>query len=122
MPANPLTVTDYIDQYPPDIKEILSNIRKIIKKTLPNSEESIKYGMPAYYVNGHPFVNFGAHKNHIGLYGSIPEICKEKLKDYECTKGGIQFPYKEPIPYTLIREIITYKNKEYSYTLQESKT
>jgi len=52
------------------------------------------------------FINFGAQKNHLGLYGRIPEIFKEKLKDYKCTKGGVQFPYK------LITEIIKYKLSE----------
>ena len=104
-----LTVVDYIEQYPQNIKEILFNIRTIIKKTVPNSEELIKYGMPAYYVNGHPFINFGAQKNHLGLYGYIPEIFKDKLKDYKCTKGGIQFSYKKVIPYKLITEIIKFK-------------
>ena len=108
----PLTVADYIEQYPQDIKEILFKIREIIKKTAPNSVELIKYGMPAYYIKGHPLINFGAQKNHLGLYGSIPEVFKDKLNDYKCTKGGIQFPYKEPIPYKLITEIIKYKTKE----------
>jgi uncharacterized protein YdhG (YjbR/CyaY superfamily) len=112
MPHKPLTVADYIEQYPQNIKEILLKIREIIKKIVPNSEELIKWGMPAYYVNGHPFVNIGAQKNHVGLYGSIPEIFKDKLKDYKCTKSGIQFPYKKPVPYTLIAEIIKYKIKE----------
>jgi uncharacterized protein YdhG (YjbR/CyaY superfamily) len=48
----------------------------------------------------------------LGLYGSIPEIFKNKLKEYKCTKGGIQFPYKNPIPYKLVAEIIQYKAKE----------
>jgi uncharacterized protein YdhG (YjbR/CyaY superfamily) len=109
VPKKLLSVVDYIEQYPPEIKEILFKIRKIIIKTAPNSEELIKYGMPAYYINGHPFINFGAQKNHLGLYGKIPDIFIDKLKNYKCTKGGIQFPYKEPIPYKLITEIINYK-------------
>jgi len=107
-----LTVVDYIEQYPQDIKEILIKIREIIKRIVPNSEELIKYSMPAYYINGHPFINFGAQKNHLGLYGNIPEIFKDKLAEYKCTKGGIQFLYKKPIPYKLIAEIVKYKAKE----------
>jgi len=34
-----LTVVDYIEQYPQDIKEILIKIMEIIKKIVPNSEE-----------------------------------------------------------------------------------
>jgi uncharacterized protein YdhG (YjbR/CyaY superfamily) len=112
MPNKPLTVVDYIEQYPQDIKEILFKIRGIIKKIVPNSEELIRYSMPAYFINGHPFINFGAQKNHLGLYGNIPEIFKNKLNEYKCTKGGIQFPYKNPIPYKLVTEIIQYKVKE----------
>jgi len=68
--------------------------------------------MPVYYINGHPFINFGVQKNHLGLYGNIPEIFKDKLVEYKCTKDGIQFLYKKPIPYKLIAEIVKYKAKK----------
>jgi uncharacterized protein YdhG (YjbR/CyaY superfamily) len=103
------TVLDYIEQYPQDIKEILLKLRGIIKKTIPNSEELIRWGMPSYYINNRPFLNFAAQKNHLGLYGTIPEPFKDKLKPYKCTKTGIQFPYKQPIPYNLITEMIKFK-------------
>jgi uncharacterized protein YdhG (YjbR/CyaY superfamily) len=107
--TQPLTVAEYIEQYPQDIQEILFKLRGIIKILIPNSEELIRWGMPSYYLNGHPFLNFAAQKKHLGFYGTIPEPFIDKLKAYKCTKTGIQFPYKQPIPYNLITEIINYK-------------
>jgi len=106
------TVDDYIEQYPQDIKEILDRIRVLVKKAAPQTEELLKYGMPAYYLFGKPFVSFGAQKKHVGFYGKIPETFVSKLENYKCTKGGIQLQYNEPIPYKLITELVKYKYNE----------
>ena len=63
-----LTVEEYINTFPENIREILEKIRGVILKVAPNAEESISYSMPAYKLNKKPLVYFAAFKNHIGLY------------------------------------------------------
>jgi uncharacterized protein YdhG (YjbR/CyaY superfamily) len=98
-----LTVVDYLEQYPKNVKEIFLKIKEIVKSIIPNFEESIKWDMPAYYIKGKKIIVVGASKNHIGIYGVKPETSKDKLKNYKYSKGCIQFQYKEPVPYDLYR-------------------
>jgi len=55
-------IENYIKQFPENIQEILQNIRKLIKLTAPNADESFAYGMPAYKTNKKPLVYFAAFK------------------------------------------------------------
>jgi len=42
------SVDEHIENSPQEAREKLRQIRKIIKKVSPNSEEKISYGMPYY--------------------------------------------------------------------------
>jgi len=59
---------------------------------------------------------FAAFKNHIGFYPKVSaiEAFNEKLTKYKVSKGTIQFPLKEPIPYELVAEIVKFRVQENS--------
>jgi uncharacterized protein YdhG (YjbR/CyaY superfamily) len=107
---HPTTIDGYIAQFPEDVQVILQQIREVIKETAPKAEERISYQMPGYYLNG-MLVWFGAHQNHIGFYptGAGIEAFKEQLKGYKFSKGAVQFPLDQPIPYDLIRKIVEFR-------------
>jgi hypothetical protein len=65
--TGPLTVDDYIAQFPEDVQKILVKIRAVIQEAAPGAEEKISYQMPGYHLNG-GLVWFGAYKHHIGFY------------------------------------------------------
>jgi uncharacterized protein YdhG (YjbR/CyaY superfamily) len=111
--APPSTVDEYITQFPEEIQQIMTRIRAVIKEAAPQSEERISYQMPGYFQNGQ-LVWFGGHKNHIGFYptGSGVEAFKEDLLPYRISKGSIQFPLDEAIPYELIARIVKFKVAE----------
>ncbi len=69
--------------------------------------------MPAFELNG-ILVWFAAFKNHIGFYPKAAAIkaFKDKLNGYKVSKGTIQFPLNEPIPYELVKEIVKFRIKE----------
>jgi uncharacterized protein YdhG (YjbR/CyaY superfamily) len=67
MPGEQLTVENYIEKRPQNVKEIFLRIREIVKSIVPNSEELIKWDMPSYYINGHKIIVVGASKNHLGI-------------------------------------------------------
>lgn len=109
-----LTVEEYINTFPENIREILEKIRGVILKAAPNAEESISYSMPAYKLNKKPLVYFAAFKNHIGLYAtpSGHSHFSEELSHYKQGKGSVQFPLDQPIPYELIEKIVLYRSEE----------
>ena len=109
----PRTIDEYILSFPPDVQEILQKIRAIIHAIAPDAQETIKYRMPTFTLNGN-LVHFAAYKNHIGFY-PVPtgiEAFKEELSAYEGGKGSVQFPLDQPIPYDLIRRIVEFRVNE----------
>ena len=115
-------VDEYISTLPNDVKEILDNLRKVIKETAPEAQEAISYNMPGYKLNS-KLVWFAAANNHIGLYPTASPIIffKEALKEYKTSKGAIQFPINKPIPIDLAREIIKLKVDENTSKLKKPK-
>lgn len=109
----PSTVDEYIAGFDPKTAAELQKIRETIRKAAPGAQEVISYGMPAYKQNG-ILVWFAANKNHFGLYpkAAVIDVFSEKLADYHCSKGTIQFPFSKPVPHDLIVEIVRYRVKE----------
>ncbi len=109
----PETIDDYIAGFPPDVQKILKKIRATIRQAAPGAEETIKYRMPAFTLNGN-LVFFAAFKQHIGFYPIPTGIAKFKrdLAPYKVAKGSVQFPLDRPIPYDLITRIVKFRVKE----------
>ena len=68
---------------------------------------------PAFMQNG-VIAYFAAFKNHIGFYPPIKgdEKLKEAAARYAKEKGNLRFPLDRPIPYGLIRRIVTLKVRQ----------
>ena len=112
----PKTVEEYIANFPADQKAKLAEIRKIIRKVLPDTTEALKWGAPATInEDGMILVVFSGHKQHMNLVGtpSTREALQGKLADYEAGKGSIKLPYDKPLPSKLIEEFVLYRAKEY---------
>jgi uncharacterized protein YdhG (YjbR/CyaY superfamily) len=110
--THPTTVDEYILQYPEDVQQILRKIRAVIQSAAPQAREKISYDMPGYFLN-EGLVWFGAWKNHIALYPRTAGMqALPELAAYKGTKGSVHFPLNKPIPYDLIRKIITIRVRE----------
>ncbi len=111
--AEPKTIDEYIAGYPREVQAILQKVRQTIKKAAPGAEETIKYRMPTFMLNGN-LVYFAGFKNHVGFY-PIPSGVKEFKKElsvYKQGRGSVQFPLDKPIPYALIARIVKFRVKE----------
>lgn len=103
----------YIQAQESDVAERLTAIRKLFHEVLPDTEESMRYDMPAFTVGGY-HLYMSAYKNHIGMYPmyGIPEL-EEKMLPYrgKDTKDALHFKHSEPLPIDLIKQIIIAKDK-----------
>lgn len=115
-------IDEYISGCPVELQERLLTLRAVIKETAPEAEEKISYGMPTFALYGN-LVHFAAFKNHIGFYPAPSGIenFQEELAKYKSSKGAIQFPLDEPIPYELVREIVKFRVAENTQKAQEKK-
>ena len=107
------SIDDYIKSFPPGIKKLLQQVRASIQKAAPGAEETIKYAMPTFMLNGN-LLHFAAFKNHIGLYPTPNgiEAFKKELSVYKGAKGSVQFPLDQPMPLELIGKIVKYRVAE----------
>jgi len=107
------TVDEYIKSYPMDIQERLTKFREVIKEAAPDATELINYGVPTFKLNGN-LVHFGGAKKHIGFYPAPSGITPflDELKDFETSKGAIQFPHSKPIPWELVKKITKFRVNE----------
>lgn len=104
------SIKEYIRGLPVESRVFIEELTEIIKKNAPQAEESISYGMPAYKQNG-ILVYYAAFKNHYSLFpgaGAI-EVFKERLKEFEISKGTIKFRFDEKMPKKLISDIVKYR-------------
>ncbi len=99
-----------IDQYLANVKPSqrmeLERIRKIVKDTVPEAEETIKYGMPAFMYKGKRIIEFAAYKDHMSLFGNLGEA-EKKLSTYKLShKGTLQFTEDNPVPESIIKDLL----------------
>jgi uncharacterized protein YdhG (YjbR/CyaY superfamily) len=109
----PQSVDEYISNFPEEVQGKLDKLRAVIREAAPDAEEKISYQMPTYAQEGN-LVHFAAYNKHIGFYPTPSGIekFKSELSVYKTSKGTIQFPLDEPIPYELVSEIVTFRVKE----------
>ncbi len=107
------TIDEYIASFPPDIQDILQDLRVDIKTTAPEATEKISYGMPTFFLNKN-LVHFAAYKTHIGFYPAPSgiEAFLTELEKYDLSKGTVRFSIDEPLPLELISRIVKFRVEE----------
>ncbi len=105
-------IDEYIAGFPKNVQQMLEAIRATVKKAAPEAEEAIRYDIPTFRLNGN-LVSFGAWKNHIGFY-PVPRNAvefKKELSGYDGEKSTVRFPIGNPLPLSLIGNIVKYQVK-----------
>jgi uncharacterized protein YdhG (YjbR/CyaY superfamily) len=106
------SVDAYIAAKPRDVRVILEQVRRAIRKAVPRAEERLSYQIPAYTLDGVPVLYFAGWKAHYSLYpvnNAVVAAFKRELAPYERSKGSLRFPLSEPVPATLIARIARFR-------------
>jgi uncharacterized protein YdhG (YjbR/CyaY superfamily) len=73
----------------------LEALRRSILEVVPEAEQGISYGMPAFKVEGKTVAGFAAFKHHLSYLphsGSVLTSLADDVSDYETSKGSLRFP------------------------------
>jgi uncharacterized protein YdhG (YjbR/CyaY superfamily) len=126
------TVQEYLEALPIDRKDVVSRLREVILKNIPEGfSEEINYEMIGYvvphslYPSGYhcdpklplPFLSIASQKNfiaiyHMGIFGNpkllewfITEYSKHVITKLDMGKSCIRFKNPKHIPYELLAEL-----------------
>ncbi len=103
------SVDDYLDRVDEPKRSTLQELRRTILELLPDAEETISYGMPAYKVRGKTIAGFAAFKNHLSYLphsGTVLVQLPDVLEGYEGTKGSLHFPVDAPLPRAVVAHLL----------------
>ena len=105
----------YFAALPPDARRELKKIRGIIRAAAPEAEEDFAYGIPAFRLEGQPFLYYAAWRKHTSLYpmtAALRRAHAKELKGYVTSKGTVQFPLDEPLPAGFVKRLARSRRAE----------
>jgi uncharacterized protein YdhG (YjbR/CyaY superfamily) len=82
---------------------------------VPEAQQCISYGMPAFKVKGKTVAGFAAFKNHLSYLphsGSVLAMLSDDVVPYETSKGSLKFAIDKPPPKRLVKKLITARMRE----------
>jgi uncharacterized protein YdhG (YjbR/CyaY superfamily) len=111
--------TREIDRYLAALDEpkrsTLEALRSSIIEVVPDAEQCISYGMPAFKVQGKTVAGFAAFKNHLSYLphsGSVLATLSDDVANYDQSKGALRFAVDKPLPKRLVKKLVITKMKE----------
>jgi uncharacterized protein YdhG (YjbR/CyaY superfamily) len=111
--------TQEIDRYLAALDEpqrsTLYALRRSILKIVPNAEQCISYGVPAFKVQGKTVAGFAAFKNHLSYLphsGTVLTTVGDDVAGYETSKGSLKFAIDTPLPKRLVKTLIDARMRE----------
>ncbi|MGV3503234.1 MAG: iron chaperone [Adhaeribacter sp.] len=106
-------IDHYISAFPPQVQNLLNQVRSTIRQAAPEAKESIKYAIPTFELHGN-LVHFAAFRKHLGFY-PVPsgmQAFEQELAAFKQGKGSVQFPLDQPLPLDLITRIVRFRVEE----------
>jgi len=102
-----------VDEYLLGVEEpkrtTLQTLRRRILEVIPEAEQVISYGVPAFRVRGRTVAGFAAFKTHLSYLpfsGSVLGQLADELEGYTMTRSSLHFPVDRPLSKTLVKKLI----------------
>jgi uncharacterized protein YdhG (YjbR/CyaY superfamily) len=102
-----------IDRYLEALEEpkrgTLALLRRRILDVLPEAEQGISYGVPAFKVQGKTIAGFAAFKDHLSYLphsGSVFPQLADELKGYPTSTGALRFDIDRALPAPLVEKLV----------------
>ena len=104
-----MTVDEYLEAAPEPHRGTLAELRATLRRILPDAEETISYGMPAFKLNGKAIAGYAHFKSHCSYFphsGTVLPVLADDLAGYEHSKGTLKFAIDHPLPEPLVRRLV----------------
>ncbi|MBK7864399.1 MAG: DUF1801 domain-containing protein [Archangiaceae bacterium] len=100
-----MTVTEYIAGQPAPVRKVLKQVRALMRKALPDAEESVSYGIATYKIGGKPVIYFAGFPRHWSVFpcnGPAYDVLRARLEPHRVSKGTLRFALDEKVPAALL--------------------
>ena len=114
-PVSAKEIDDYLASLAEPKRSTLEVVRRTIAELLPEAEQGISYGVPAFRVQGKVVAGFAAFKNHLSYLphsGSVLSELRDDLAGYKTSSGALQFPVDKPLPKSLIQKLVAVRKRQ----------
>ena len=108
-------VDKYLELLDAPKRAALEHLRRTILAVVPDAEECISYGVPAFKVGGKVVAGFAAFKNHLSYLphsGSVLSELDDEVAGYQTTKGSLHFAVDQPLPADLVRRLVETRRQQ----------
>ena len=102
-------ITEYLNSLEDQKRATLQELRETIMEVIPEAEEGLSYGLPAFRLQGKVVAGFAAFKNHLSYMphsGSVFPELKDDVASFSTSKGVLQFSIDECLPKELVQKLI----------------
>ncbi len=109
------TIDEYIATQPAPTQLVLERVRATIAKSVPDAEECISYGIPAFRFNRRILLYFAGWTEHYSIYPASDRMVtafEGALDEYRVSKGTLRFPLEKSVPVQLIARIARFRAQE----------
>jgi len=105
------SIDEYIAGFPPETRELLEEVRALVREEAPDATETISYAIPTFDLDGRHLCHFAAFKQHLSFFptGQGADAFADELAAYKGGRGTVQFPYGTPLPTDLLRRMVRYR-------------
>jgi uncharacterized protein YdhG (YjbR/CyaY superfamily) len=110
-------IDQHFDKFQGEQLATLQHLRLLIVDLLPTATECIKYGMPAFTVQGKAVAGIDGFKAHCSYFphsGSVLEKAGPLPTWAEASQGTLRFPIGQRLPKALVRRLIRIRLDEIS--------
>lgn len=102
-------VNDYVAAQPAPVREILTELHRLVTSAFPDATESISYDIPKFTLGDDTrFIYVAAWQKHIAVY-PIPDgdaALQRDIERHRAGKGTLKFMLDEPFPYELFDRLV----------------
>jgi uncharacterized protein YdhG (YjbR/CyaY superfamily) len=90
-------------------RSTLEAVRRSVLDVVPDAEDGLAYGAPAFRLQGRTVAGFAAYTNHLSYLphsGSVLAGLGDAVAGYRCSKGALRFAVDTPLPPDLVATLV----------------
>ncbi len=108
-------IDHYLESLDERKRATLTELRDTIAAIVPDAQQCLSYGLPAFKLRGKTIAGFAAFKRHLSYLphsGSVIAQLAKETEGYTKTKGSLHFPVDTPLPEQLVQKLLATRMAE----------